>query len=117
MCIQKNNKEGVQHRVGGFHQDKFEMICPRRGKHSRNPKTNMLMFIRSRAFLKDFSIFIDVHSKRNNHTEGFQNIIGGFHQDIFEMISQRRGTTRNPKHYMVMAISTRACLKEFSVCY
>ena len=40
MCIQKeryNNKEGFQNRIGGFHQDKFEMISQRRGQHSRNP--------------------------------------------------------------------------------
>ena len=56
-----NNKEGFQNRIGGFHQDKLEMISQRRGKHSIIPKTNMLMFIRTRACLKEFSFVIDVH--------------------------------------------------------
>ena len=39
-----NNKEGFRHRIGGFHQDNFEIISQQQGKRSRNQKkTNMLM--------------------------------------------------------------------------
>ena len=45
--------------------------------------------------------FIDVHQKRHNNKEGFQNRVGGFHQHRFEMIRPRRGQTssiQKPKH-------------------
>ena len=32
-----------------------------------------------------------MHKNINNNKEGFQNHIGGFNQDTFEMRSQRRG--------------------------
>ena len=35
----------------------------------KSNKHNMLMIIRARAFLTEFSIFIDVHEKRNNNKE------------------------------------------------
>ena len=44
MCIQKrnNNKEDVQHRIGGFHQDKFEMISQREGKAHEIKKNKLV---------------------------------------------------------------------------
>ena len=38
IVIKNDNKEGVKHRIGGFHQDKFEIISQRKGKSSWNPK-------------------------------------------------------------------------------
>ena len=51
----------------------------------------MLMIVRTRASPKALLFLIDVHSKRNNNKEGVQHRIGGFHQDTFEIISQRKG--------------------------
>ena len=34
-----NNTEGVQHRIGGVHQDKFEMLSQRRGGNIEKSKT------------------------------------------------------------------------------
>ena len=62
MCIKKNNNnnEDCQHLIGGFHQDKFEMISQCRGIKETS-ETHMLMVIRTRACLKEFSFLIDVH--------------------------------------------------------
>ena len=47
---------------------------------------------------KGYFMFYGCALKSNNNKDDFQNRIGGFYQDKFEMTSQHRGTnSKNPK--------------------
>ena len=73
-------------------QDTFEMISKRKIQ-TQYFKQQCWCLSGHGHFWRSSLCFIDLHKKKHNNTEGFQNRIGGVHQDKFEMLSQRRGET------------------------
>ena len=74
-------------------QDTFEMISKHKGNTQYFNQTKVDVYQDTGISEGVLFVLLICMKKGNNNTEGFQNRIGGVHQDKFEMLSQRRGET------------------------